>query len=74
MSYRLDPAVLDAARQRGRFTSDEKLAVSIGMSGSAVRNLRSGASSPSLATLVKLQAASGWPLDSMVIRLAESAA
>jgi hypothetical protein len=67
MSIRLNAEVLDKARAAHGFTSDEQLAVHIGMSGAALRNLRNGRSAPSVATLVKLRTLTGQPLDSMVI-------
>lgn len=66
MPYLLDATVLDDARKLGGFTSDEKLANHIGMSSSAIRNLRSGRSEPSIATLAKLRAVTGRSFDGMV--------
>ncbi|MCT1719326.1 MULTISPECIES: helix-turn-helix domain-containing protein [Corynebacterium] len=73
VGYLLDPSVLDDARRLGGYTSDEKLAAAIGMTGTAVRNLRHGRSSPSVATLVKLRSISGRPLDGMLIQQPKTA-
>lgn len=73
VDYLLGPSVLDDARRLGGYTSDEKLAAAIGMTGTAVRNLRHGRSSPSVATLVKLRSISGRPLDGMLIQQPKTA-
>ena len=74
MSIRLDPSALDDARTLHGFTSDERLAAAIGMSGTAIRNLRHGRTSPSVATLVRLRRLTGRPLDGLVIETAEKPA
>ena len=71
MSIRLDPSALDDARALHGFTSDERLAAAIGMSGTAIRNLRHGRTSPSVETLVRLRRLTGRPLDGLVIETAE---
>ena len=74
MSIRLDPSALDDARNLHGFTSDERLAAAIDMSGTAIRNLRHGRTSPSVATLVRLRRLTGRPLDGLVIETAEKPA
>lgn len=74
MSIRLDPSALDDARTLHGFTSDERLAAAIDMSGTAIRNLRHGRTSPSVATLVRLRRLTGRPLDGLVIETAEKPA
>ena len=74
MSIRLDPSALDDARNLHGFTSDERLAAAIDMSGTAIRNLRHGRTSPSVATLVRLRRLTGRPLDGLVIEAAENPA
>lgn len=64
--YRLNEAALDQARKLHALTSDEKLASVLGMSGTAVRNLRKGRSSPSVATLFKLRELTGIPIEALV--------
>lgn len=63
----LDPAALDEARQIHRFTSDEKLGNALGISGQAVRNLRSRRSVPTVQTLLKLRELTKTPLDDLVV-------
>ena len=74
MSIRLDPSALDDARTIHGFTSDERLAAAIDMSGTAIRNLRHGRTSPSVATLVRLRRLTGRPMDGLVIETAEKPA
>ena len=74
MSIRLDPSALDDARSLHGFTSDERLAAAIDMSGTAIRNLRHGRTSPSVATLVRLRRLTGRPLDGLVVETAENPA
>lgn len=74
MSIRLDPSALDDARALHGFTSDERLAGAIEMSGTAIRNLRHGRTSPSVATLVRLRRLTGRPLDGLIIESREPAA
>lgn len=66
MTYQLDPSALDQARKLHRLTSDDQLAAALEMSGSAVRNLRHGRSSPSVGTLFKLRALTGIPIEALV--------
>lgn len=40
--YRISPEVIKAARDRGGFTSDEALAVSLGISSNTIRRAREG--------------------------------
>ena len=74
MSIRLEPSALDDARALQGFTSDERLAAAIDMSGTAIRNLRHGRTSPRVATLVRLRRLTGRPLDGLVIEQSESPA
>lgn len=67
MAYILDPAVIDDARRKGGFTSDDKLAAAIDSSGATIRYLRKGRRTPSIATLMKLRDISGWWLEDMII-------
>lgn len=67
MEYILDPAVIDDARHKGGFTSDDKLAAAIDTAGGTIRNLRKGKFSPSFATLMKLRDFTGWDLNDMII-------
>nr|DAK57357.1 MAG TPA: helix-turn-helix domain protein [Caudoviricetes sp.] len=64
--YRLNESALDQARKLHGLTSDEKLAAVLGMSGTAVRNLRKGRSSPSVVTLFKLRELTGIPIEALV--------
>ena len=66
----LDPTALDDARALTGAPSDEKLAEHMDMSGAAVRNLRSGRSTPSILTLVKLRRITGRPIDGLIITAA----
>lgn len=70
--YRLDPYALDVARARHDFTSDEKLAAEIGVSGTTVRNWRHGRQSPSIVRLMKLRKLTGIPLEALLIEQSES--
>ena len=70
----LDPTALDDARVQHGITSDEKLAAALGLTGTTIRNLRSGRSTPSTATLVKLRSLTGRPLDGLIISKAKSVA
>lgn len=72
--YRINPDALDEAREMHGLTSDEKLAASLGMSATAIRNLRKGESSPSVATLVKLRKLTGIPLEALIVEHPELAA
>ena len=74
MSIRLDPSALDDARALHGFTSDERLAAALDMSGTAIRNLRHGRTSPSVATLVRLRRLTGRTLDGLVVETAEKPA
>lgn len=67
MEYVLNPAVIDDARRKGGFTSDDKLAASIDSTGTTLRSLRKGRRVPSVPTLMKLRRISGWSLDDMII-------
>lgn len=71
---RLDPEVLDEARRIYRLSSDEKLAHKLNLSGSTVANLRSGRTTPTIATLMALKKATGRPLDTLVHEIAIPAA
>lgn len=64
--WRIRADALDEARRMHGFTSDEKLAAELGMSGTAVRSLRRGITSPSIATLMKLRRLTGIPVEALV--------
>lgn len=67
MDIRLNPRVLDDARQRHGFTSDERLAEAMRMSGHAIRELRKGNRAPAVSTLVRLSRLTAWPIDGMLL-------
>ena len=67
MEYMLDPAVIDDARHKGGFSSDDKLTVATNIAVGTLRNLRKGKFSPSFTTLMKLRDYSGWDLNDMII-------
>lgn len=64
---RLDPHVLDVAREKNGFTSDEKLGAELGVSGTTIRNWRSGRSNPDLINFAQLSKVSGIPMSRMLI-------
>lgn len=64
---RLNPAVLDRARELKGFTSDEQLAVELGMSGATIRNLRHGRTAPTIATALKIGRLAGVPLEGFLV-------
>ena len=70
--YRLKPSALDEARSVHGFTSDEKLAAAIDMTGTAIRNLRHGRASPKVETLMKLRKLTGIPLEALIVEQSES--
>jgi ribosome-binding protein aMBF1 (putative translation factor) len=70
--YRLNPSALDEARSIHGFTSDEKLAAAIDMTGTAIRNLRHGRTSPKVETLMKLRKLTGIPLEALIVEQSES--
>lgn len=70
--FHLNPSVLDQARTLHGFTSDEKLAAAIDMSGTAIRNLRHGRTSPSIATLMKLRKLTGIPVEALIVEQSET--
>lgn len=72
--YRLNPNVLDRARELNGFTSDEKLGAEIGVSGTTVRNWRHGRGTPSIQRLMQLRTLTGLPLDSLLIEESENKA
>lgn len=65
--YRLDPKVLDKARDLNGFTSDEKLAAELEVSGTTVRNWRHGRSMPSIDRMMQLQKMTNLSLDQFLI-------
>lgn len=67
MEVRLNPRVLDDARTRHGFASDERLAEEMKMSGHAIRELRKGNRAPSTQTLVRLTRLTAWPIDGMLL-------
>lgn len=71
---RVKETVLDQARELHGFTSDEKLAAALGMSGTAVRNLRHGKSAPRITTLLSLQKLTGIPIEGLIYEVQENAA
>lgn len=72
--FHLKPEVLDEARKINGFTSDDKLAAAMDMSGAAIRNLRHGRTSPLVGTLMKLRKLTGIPLEAMIVERAAVAA
>lgn len=64
---KLNPSVLDRARELKGFTSDEQLAVKMGMSGAAIRNLRHGKTSPTIATALKISRLAGIPIEGILL-------
>ena len=67
MSVRLDPTVLDQARERLNLTSDEKLAAKIGRTGHTIRCWRKGSTTPNATDLVKLQFLTGRPYGTLLL-------
>lgn len=65
--YRLNPEILDRAREMHDLTSDEKLAAKINVSSSSIRNWRKGIKLPSVARLMILRDLTGVPLDNLLI-------
>ena len=63
----LDPATLDEARQIHRLNSDEKLGNALGISGQAVRNLRSRRSVPTVQTLLRLSELTKTSMNDLVV-------
>ena len=59
--------VLDMARDLNEFTSDEKLAAEMGVSGTTVRNWRHGRATPSIERMMQLKKLSNLPLDHFLI-------
>lgn len=72
--FHLKPEVLDEARRINGFSSDEKLAAAIDMSGAAIRNMRHGRTSPLVGTLMKLRKLTGIPLEAMIFESESKAA
>lgn len=69
--FNLKTSALDKARSIHGFTSDEKLAAAMGMSGTSIRNLRHGRTSPTVETLMKLRKLTGLPLEAMLVEQQE---
>lgn len=65
--FRINPDALDEARTLHGFTSDERLAAAMDMSGTAIRNLRKGETSPTITTLMKLRKLTGIPVEALLI-------
>lgn len=63
---RVKTSVLDQARDMHGFTSDEKLAAAIGLSGTSIRKLRHGKTSPKITTLLGLQKLTGIPIEGLI--------
>lgn len=74
MKVRLDPSVLEQARDSLELKSDEKLGAKLGRTGHTVRQWRKGNSVPSAADLVKLQFITGRPYGTMLIVREDEAA
>lgn len=68
---RINPAVLNRARELKGFTSDEQLAVELGMSGAAIRNLRHGRTAPTIATALKIARFAGVPIEGLLVETAD---
>lgn len=66
--YQLNPEVLDKAREIHGFTSDEKLAAELEVSGTTVRGWRHGRGTPTLRRLMQLRELSEMPLDNMLAK------
>lgn len=66
--YQLNPEVLDKAREDHGFTSDEKLAAELEVSGTTVRSWRHGRATPSIHRLMQLRTLSEMPLDNMLTK------
>ena len=66
MRYKLNSEVLDEARAYYGLTSDEQLAQHIGITTTALRNLRKGRAEPRIGTLVKIQRVTNRPLESLI--------
>lgn len=67
MKVRIDPSVLDQARETLSLTSDEQLGAKLGRTGHTVRQWRKGNSTPTAQDLVKLQFLTGRPYGTMLI-------
>lgn len=74
MKVRLDPSVLEQARDSLELKSDEKLGAKIGRTGHTVRQWRKGNSVPTASDLVKLQFITGRPYGTMLIVREDEAA
>lgn len=71
--YRLRPEVIDRARERLGETSDERLAVRLGMTGTTMSRIRGG-SQPSLPNAVSLLHAADVPMEIGLERTTSTAA
>lgn len=69
--FNLKPSALDKARSIHGLTSDEKLAAAMNMSGTSIRNLRHGRTSPTVETLMKLRKLTDLPLEAMLVEQQE---
>lgn len=68
MHLRLDPTVLDTAKERTGAGSDEVLGVKhLGCSGNTVRSYRKGLTVPSVYILARLREITGRPFDTMLV-------
>lgn len=67
LEHQLDPTALDDARRILGLPSDEKLGARIGITGTTIRNLRHGRTSPSIGTLVKLRGVTGRSIDGLIV-------
>lgn len=75
MEFRLDPTVLDMARNHVGARSDEALGQQfLSKTGVTVRNWRSGRTVPDIRSLMVLRDLTGRPLDTMIIHASAAAA
>lgn len=64
---KLNPRLLDQARDQLGLTSDEKLAAHCGLSRNTIHGLRHGRTAPSAATLLRLSRATSIPMEDWLI-------
>lgn len=75
MDYRLDPQVLDLAKEVTGVAGDEELGQKhLSKTGSTVRNYRTGKTTPPIGVLMILRNLTGRPLDQMFLPVATPAA
>lgn len=72
---RLNPAVLDKAKEITGARSDDQLGQAfLNITGATVRNYRNGKNVPNIVTLMRLKELTGAPLDQMVEEIAKTEA